>query len=181
MFKEFETILFNFVNSEILFFKENISLELFLSLSSIFVILFIFKFLKKSYFFFSFFSLFSTIMHEAMHFLVSLFMNGQPSKFSVLPRKTENGYILGYVESRNVTWYNGFFIGLAPFLLLPLAYLFLKNDLIYEKDLIFILLKSYIVASLIEGSIPSITDFLLVIKKSFILFLILFFIIFLKF
>jgi len=63
-----------------------------------------------------------TLCHEACHWLVGALLNGQPARFSVLPRREGRGFVLGSVALRNLRWYNGFFIGLAPLLLLPLAY-----------------------------------------------------------
>ena len=60
-----------------------------------------------------------TLAHELMHLLLGFVTHGQPCGFRVWPRRSANGYVLGSVSCRNVRWYNGLFIGLAPVLLLP--------------------------------------------------------------
>ncbi|GLH72773.1 hypothetical protein GETHLI_12750 [Geothrix limicola] len=63
-----------------------------------------------------------TVCHEACHWLVGRLLNGQPVHFTVLPRREGRGFVLGSVALRNLRWYNAFFVGLAPLILLPLAY-----------------------------------------------------------
>jgi hypothetical protein len=56
-----------------------------------------------------------TIVHEGAHWVAAFLLNGQPSSLSVWPKRLENGnWLLGSVSIRNLTWYNGVFIGLAP-------------------------------------------------------------------
>lgn len=62
-----------------------------------------------------------TLAHELMHLLLGFVTYGQPCGYRVWPRRSANGYVLGSVSCRNVRWYNGLFIGLAPVLLLPCA------------------------------------------------------------
>lgn len=62
-----------------------------------------------------------TLAHELMHLLLGFLTHGQPCGFRVWPSRAANGYVLGSVSCRNVRWYNGLFIGLAPVLLLPCA------------------------------------------------------------
>ena len=63
-----------------------------------------------------------TLCHEACHWVVGKLLNGQPLRFTVLPRREGHGFVLGAVAFRNLRWYNAFFVGLAPLALLPLAY-----------------------------------------------------------
>lgn len=67
--------------------------------------------------------------------------------------------ILGEVNCKNITWYNGFFIGLSPLLLIPAAwfiYNFLLNSLpLTITNQIFIL---FITISILVNSIPSEQD-----------------------
>jgi hypothetical protein len=53
---------------------------------------------------------------------VGKLLNAQPVHFTVLPRREGHGFVLGAVAFRHLRWYNAFFVGLAPLLLLPLAY-----------------------------------------------------------
>jgi len=56
-----------------------------------------------------------TIAHEGAHWLAAFLCNGQPGSFSIWPKRLENGnWVLGTVSIKNLTWYNGLFIGLAP-------------------------------------------------------------------
>ena len=56
-----------------------------------------------------------TIAHEGAHWLAAFLCNGQPGSFSIWPKRQENGnWVLGTVSIKNLTWYNGLFIGLAP-------------------------------------------------------------------
>jgi hypothetical protein len=63
-----------------------------------------------------------TVCHEACHWLVGTLMNGHPVHFTVLPSREGHGFVLGSVALKNLRWYNAFFIGMAPLILLPLAY-----------------------------------------------------------
>jgi len=77
---------------------------------------------RRSFWLFSLLALPGTLCHEACHWLVGALLNGQPARFTVMPRREGRGFVLGSVALRNLRWYNAFFIGLAPLLLLPLAY-----------------------------------------------------------
>jgi hypothetical protein len=56
-----------------------------------------------------------TILHEGAHWIAAFLLNGQPGSFSIWPKRLENGnWLLGAVTIKNLTWYNGLFIGLAP-------------------------------------------------------------------
>jgi len=77
---------------------------------------------KRSFWLVSLLALPGTFCHELCHWLVGTLLNGQPLRFTVLPRREGRGYVLGSVALGNLRWYNAFFIGLAPLLLLPLAY-----------------------------------------------------------
>jgi hypothetical protein len=62
------------------------------------------------------------LAHELTHLVLGLLTGGQPSGLRILPRRSARGYVLGSVTCNNVRWYNGLFIGLAPLLLLPVAF-----------------------------------------------------------
>jgi len=65
-----------------------------------------------------------TIVHEGLHWVAAFLLNGQPASFSIWPKRLENGnWLLGAVTIKNLTWYNGVFIGLAP--LVSFAFLLL--------------------------------------------------------
>jgi hypothetical protein len=58
-----------------------------------------------------------TIMHEASHFLVALLTGGRPSSFSIWPRRTANGWLLGSVTAVPTL------LSAAPTALAPLGWL----------------------------------------------------------
>ncbi len=97
-----------------------------------------------------------TFCHELCHWVLGKLLNGQPLHFTVLPRREGRGFILGSVGFANLRWYNAFFVGLAPLLMLPLAYgLFLwRLDAMPslgwpEAAMVFLL------ANIVFGSLPS--------------------------
>lgn len=123
----------------------------------------IFNLLKNRFFFFYLITLPATFFHELAHFIISAFLNGKPSKLSIIPKKENNGWTLGYVISNNSTWYNQCFISLAPFLLLPLS-IYCLDLIIQEQNLIKLSLYGYLIGNLIEGAMPSSSDFKSAIK-----------------
>jgi len=56
-------------------------------------------------------------MHEMSHFVVALLTGGRPSVFSVWPRRSENGWVLGSVSSAPTL------LSAAPTALAPLGWL----------------------------------------------------------
>ena len=106
-------------------------------------------------------NLIGTFFHELAHLFVSVFMLGKPTKVSLLPSKQENGkYILGYVESSNIKWYNAFPISMAPLLLLILAFYFDKYYFEYiEENIYTYIVYIFITVTLLENAIPSAQDF----------------------
>ena len=100
-----------------------------------------------------------TFCHELCHWVVGKVLNGQPVHFTVIPRREGRGYVLGSVGFVNLRWYNAFFVGMAPLLLLPAAYLLFLWRLGArpvlgwpEAAMVFLL------ASLVFGAIPSVQD-----------------------
>lgn len=133
-------------------------------IGSTLLFLILYKLLKeKEFLLFSIF-LPATYFHELAHFVISFFLLGKPKKFSVLPQRTEKGWILGYVESHNLTWWNTAFVALAPLLLLPATLLFIEYSL--REDVWFLLIfKAYICANLLLGMKPSRSDFQLALRR----------------
>lgn len=77
---------------------------------------------RRSFWLFSLLVLPGTLCHELCHWLVGKLLNGRPVHFTVIPKRAEQGLVLGSVALSNLRWYNAFFIGLAPLLLLGAAY-----------------------------------------------------------
>jgi len=157
-----------FIIKEIDFFKNNIDNTFLILIITTTILLYVFSLFKGKVLWFALITLPATFFHELTHFIISLITGGMPRGFSVIPRKGENGgYVLGSVSSYNITWYNGFLVGLAPLLLLPIAYLGLKLLMVEEQSIVMLSVYSYLIANLIEGSIPSTTDFKLAFTASY--------------
>jgi len=114
---------------------------------------------RRSFWLFSLLVLPGTFCHELCHWLTGHLLNGRPVHFTVLPRREGRGLVLGAVVLSNLRWYNAFFIGLAPLLLLPAAYgLFLwrlGQSPVFgwpEAAMVFLL------ANLVFGAMPSWQD-----------------------
>jgi hypothetical protein len=114
---------------------------------------------RRSFWLFSLMALPGTVCHELCHWIMGILLNGRPVHFTVVPRREGRGFVLGSVAFANLRWYNAFFIGLAPLLLLPAAYgLFrwrLGSQPVFgwpEAGIVFVL------ANLAFGAIPSWQD-----------------------
>jgi hypothetical protein len=97
-----------------------------------------------------------TFAHEACHWLVGRLLNGQPVRFTLMPKRSGRAFVLGSVSFSNIRWYNAFFVGLAPLLLVPTAVLLFRWRLAPapafrwpEAGL------SFLVATLLFGAMPS--------------------------
>lgn len=105
------------------------------------------------------FNLAGTFLHELAHYLMAIVLNAKPSSFSLLPKRTINGWILGHVEVQNPTWYNLLPIGFAPLSLFVGAfyanawYSSIPEHTIWS-DLLYLLA----LVILIENAIPSWQD-----------------------
>jgi hypothetical protein len=107
--------------------------------------------------FFAFFI--SVTLHELMHYIVSLLTFGKPIKFSILPKRDEEGWVLGSVVSSNVNFINAPLISLAPLLLLVIAYIVFLNFFSFvEINFINIVVYYFLLYILISNSIPSFQD-----------------------
>lgn len=100
-----------------------------------------------------------TLAHETCHLLLGLLFNGRPTRISLLPHREAKGWVMGSVAFANLRWYNGFFIGMAPLLLLPLAYWLmlwrvgLGPGFRWQEAL-----AVYLIANLVYAALPSWTD-----------------------
>lgn len=98
-----------------------------------------------------------TILHEFLHFIIGLLLNGKPVGFSLLPKKTKSGYILGSVGFKNITFYNATPIALAPFLaLIPVIYLF--SIIQYQDDISMQIFYGYLIWTFLKCMLPSNQD-----------------------
>ncbi|HJV21860.1 MAG TPA: hypothetical protein VJ570_04140 [Holophagaceae bacterium] len=111
---------------------------------------------RRSFWLLSLVALPGTFCHELCHWGIGKLLKAKPVRFTVLPRRQGDGYILGAVSFANLRWYNAFFVGLAPLLMLPLAYGLFRWRLGAEPSfgwpegaMVFLL------ANLVFGSLPS--------------------------
>lgn len=111
-----------------------------------------------------------TLAHELTHLLLGFVTHGQPCGFQVWPRRSARGYVLGSVTCRNVRWYNGLFIGLAPVLLLPFALALLLWRLRVSPEANALEAAwAYAVACLVYASLPSWQDIRVALASSWLL------------
>nr|WP_320132538.1 hypothetical protein [uncultured Holophaga sp.] len=97
-----------------------------------------------------------TLCHEGCHWLVGRLLNGQPVSFTVLPRREGRRVVLGTVQCAHMRWYNAFFVGMAPLLLLLPALLVLRWRLLRHPALDWReALLLFVIANLIQGAVPS--------------------------
>jgi hypothetical protein len=114
---------------------------------------------RRSFWLVSVLALPGTFAHELCHWLFGLALNGRPIRFTVLPRREGRGYVLGAVAFANLRWYNAFFIGLAPLLLLPGAYVLFRWRLAVHPMVGWPeALMAFLIANLLFGAIPSWQD-----------------------
>jgi hypothetical protein len=111
-----------------------------------------------------------TLAHELTHLVLGFLTAGQPSGLRILPRRSARGYILGSVTCNNVRWYNGLFIGLAPLLLLPLAFAVLVWRVrLQPQPALSELTWALAIAGLAVASLPSIQDLRVALASSWLL------------
>ncbi|MEO6065556.1 MAG: hypothetical protein ABIP49_07265 [Lysobacterales bacterium] len=106
-----------------------------------------------------------TVLHELAHWLVAKLLVGQPTSLSVVPVRAERGWRLGSVGMRQVRWFNALPIGLAPFLLAPLAVLALFQAGRFEAAGWAHWALLYVAASAAASCLPSLTDWKLVASR----------------
>lgn len=84
--------------------------------------LWLFQQLKRRFWLFALATFPGTFCHELCHLCVGGLLNGKPTRFTLLPRRGDRSWTMGSVSFAHVRWYNAFFLGTAPLLLLPAAY-----------------------------------------------------------
>jgi hypothetical protein len=95
-----------------------------------------------------------TIIHELLHFIVGFAVNARPYSFSIIPDFNKDEIVLGSVSCSNIRWYNGFFVGLAPLLIVPIFYYVFTNT----SDQISKIVLLIISVPLLRAAIPSKQD-----------------------
>jgi hypothetical protein len=127
---------------------------------------------KRNYFSAWSMYLMGTLFHELSHFILSLVTYGKPFWFSIIPSSGfdkgtgERTITLGHIKSKNVQWWNVFFISMSPLLLMPLSFWVYENFFNYfEVGLWSLFLYIFTIVSLLFSSIPSDVDFKNVFNK----------------
>lgn len=108
-----------------------------------------------------------TTIHELLHFLAGIFTNAKPVSFSIWPKKTENGYLLGCVEFSNIRWYNAIIVGMAPLLaaVLPIFYANWRINTHGEAFALQDLFAWLVIAQMLLSAFPSRQDFLVALRS----------------
>ena len=115
---------------------------------------------RRFFWVFSILVLPGTFAHETCHLLLGLVLNGKPAGFSLLPRRAGGGWEMGSATFSHLTWYNAFFVGMAPLLLLPAAYGLLVWRLGGQPVFGWPeALAVYVIANLVYAALPSWQDF----------------------
>ena len=96
-----------------------------------------------------------TVAHELCHYLVGLLLNARPTKVVLWPVRIGNRLVLGEVSFSNLTWYNAALTGMAPLLLVPVAW----NMAMSAGPSWHNLMMAWFEAVLLASAIPSGTDF----------------------
>lgn len=112
-----------------------------------------------------------TILHEFLHFIVGLITLAKPTSFSLIPHKTKDGWTLGNVSFLNLNFLNTVPTAFAP-ILAPLV-IFISFPFIYTQiinsnhNILYSILYSFLLVSLMKECIPSKTDWDVAISKPF--------------
>jgi len=115
--------------------------------------------LRRVFWVFSLLVLPGTFAHEACHLLMGFLLNGGPVGFNLMPRREGEGWAMGSATFNHLRWYNAFFVGMAPLLLLPAAYALvlwrLRGGPVFGWREA---LAVYLIANLVYASLPSWRD-----------------------
>ncbi|BDU76924.1 hypothetical protein [Mesoterricola sediminis] len=115
--------------------------------------------LRRAFWLFALLTLPGTLAHETCHLVLGLLLRAQPSGFTVVPRREGRGWAMGSVSFARIRWYNAFFVGVAPLLLLPAAYGLLRWRLGAHPGIGWPeALAIFAIANLVYASVPSWQD-----------------------
>jgi hypothetical protein len=137
--------------------------ELLLTFAVALLLLAVFDAAKRHLLLFALLVLPATLMHEGSHWLLGRLSGAQPVGFSVWPRRDGRRIVLGEVTIRRGNWFNRGLVGLAPLLLLPLAW-FAVLLAPSAVSLVEQGAHAYLLASLVYGAIPSLSDWKLALR-----------------
>lgn len=106
-------------------------------------------------------TLIGTIGHEALHAIVGWLVNAKPTSFSIIPRRQQNGWVLGSVGFKNLNIWNSAPAAFAPLLLGWVAWLVFIHRMrpaFQQSDYLSWLIYGYTVAVALFSSVPSHID-----------------------
>lgn len=113
------------------------------------------------------------VLHEISHWITALVSFGNPGPPHIIPKKIGPGYwALGHVDCSHVRWYNGWMIGLAPLLLIPLSVFIIKFDnssTVNMGNLLPDIGRAFLAAECWTDALPSKPDLKIVAKSKWIL------------
>ena len=99
-----------------------------------------------------------TIFHELLHYIFGLILGARPTRFSLLPKATESGYVLGSVSFAGLRGWQAPPVALA-LVLLPVAYLIDQYFFSYVPfNLATYFAYVFALVVTIENALPSIAD-----------------------
>lgn len=137
----------------------DLSLRGMIYLAILVAVLALFQRLKRVFWIFSLAILPGTFCHELCHLCAGALLNGRPTRFSVVPRREGRSWVMGSVAFAHIRWYNAFFLGAAPLLLLPAAWALLAWRLGGQPAVDWgEALWLYLAANLVQASLPSRQD-----------------------
>lgn len=101
-----------------------------------------------------------TILHELAHFVIAVLTFAAPTRFTLIPKRQGNYYVLGQVQCARATILNAAFVGLAPVLLiLPALYLWQNFfDAFHEKQYIKAIALAWAAYTTTASAMPSSQD-----------------------
>jgi len=112
-----------------------------------------------------------TVIHEFLHFIVGVLTLARPFNFSLIPKKTNEGWTLGSVSFAGLNSFNAFPTAMAPILApiilistFPFVIEYIKNS---EHILLYSIVYAFVLVSGVNECIPSSTDFKTAFSKPF--------------
>ncbi|MCC5610580.1 hypothetical protein LC612_28475 [Nostoc sp. CHAB 5834] len=131
------------------------------SLALIFGWALVLRFFRRFPLLLAFVSLGGTFIHEILHGAVGLLVRAKPISMSILPSRTDGGWVLGSVSFTNLHILNSAPVALAPLLMVPLGYWLLHAWMLpayAAENILMWIVAGFTVASVLYSSIPSVTD-----------------------
>lgn len=112
-----------------------------------------------------------TVVHELLHFIIGFMTFARPASFSIIPKRVEDGWVLGSVGFNGINSLNAIPTSMAPLLapaivLLTLPVMTNYIAIMDNKELLGII-YGFSLVSVVSNSIPSGADFKILFEKPF--------------